>query len=336
MTRYAAAHRWASLAGPGDMRPTAMQIIKDYQREGSLEGKVVLVTGVSSGIGVPTAIAMVATGATVFCAGRNIDQMRSALGLTADSPKAHFLELDLCSLVSVRDCARKLLCQTGGTLNILINNAGGVLADYQKTVDGFESQFSSNFLAPFYLFSLVRDALLTSATPESPSRVVNVASIGHRNGRVNFDNLNLEGEYDATRAYGQAKTASIYMASEIDRRFGRRNLHAWSVHPGGILESNFLNNSGWADEAKEKRISRFPKELFKSNEQGAATTVWAAVSAEVLEEAVIGKYLEDCSIAKPSKETESPDFQGYVDHIYDQEDAKRTWEVSEVLIGLSG
>lgn len=334
MSRYADVHKWATLGGPGDSRPTALQVVKDYEKEGALEGQVILITGVSSGIGASTAIALASTGATIFCAGRSVDKAKQSLKPIVNSPKVHFLSLDLSSLANVRSFAEEFLAQSGGKLNILINNAGGISADYKTTVDGVEHQFALNYLSPFYLFGLLRDALISSATPDRPSRVVNVASYGHRFGPVKFDNLSLKGEYDPALAYAQAKTSSIYMASEIERRFGSQNLHAWSLHPGAIKESNFMSNSGWDQTTLDNIVETFPANYFKSSDQGAATTVWAALSDDVLADGARGKYLEDCSVSKPTGETEYPDIQGYVKHTYDEESARRLWEVSEGIVGI--
>lgn len=238
------AHALDKLAGPRDSRPTAQQIIQDYKKVNALKGKIILITGVSSGLGAASAIALATTGATIFTAGRDVPQNKAALASIANSPKVHFLELDLASQASVKSFAKKFLKQSGGKIHILLNNAGGTLSKRATTEDGVEKQFAINYLSPFLLFSLLKDSLLASATMEFPSRVLNLTSIGHRYSGIRFDNLNLEGDYVGQVAYGQAKTAAIYMASEIERRYGSRNLHAWSLHPGAILESQFIANAG--------------------------------------------------------------------------------------------
>lgn len=119
--RYAAAHERP--LGPGDQRPTALQVIKDEELEGKLKDKTVLITGCSAGLGVETARAMLATGATLFLTARNIAKARAALGEIAESPLVHLLEMDQSSLKSVRACAANFLEQSK-TLNIMINNAG--------------------------------------------------------------------------------------------------------------------------------------------------------------------------------------------------------------------
>jgi NAD(P)-dependent dehydrogenase (short-subunit alcohol dehydrogenase family) len=335
MSRYTEVHRWANLKGPGDARPTAMQIIQDcgMQKDG-LEGRNVVVTGVSSGIGTETALALASAGANLYCAGRSIDKAKASLASIADRPNVHFVTLDVANNTSVRDCAADIIRLTGGVLHVLVNNAGATIAERKTTVDGFESSLGINYIGQFLLFSLLRDALLAGASsPQGPARVVNVASVGHRHSRIHFDDLmSSKGDYNPSVAYGQAKTACIYMANEIERRYGSRGLHAWSLQPGAVMESRFLANSGWSNEAIQMALSHWPKEMFKSCQQGAATQVWAVVSNDALEMA--GRYLENCTEAVAHELTEEPNFMGYWDHIYDEADAKKLWSVTEELLGL--
>lgn len=334
MSRYAAVHAWNKLAGPGDARPTAEQIIADAGKQ-DLKGQVIIITGVSSGIGASSARALAATGATLYLAGRSISKAKTALSTIADAPNVHFLQLDLASNASVKAFAAEFLKQSGGKLNVLLNNAGGIVSERKVTVDGFEEQFAINHLGAFLLFALLKDALLSSSSASNPSRVVNVTSFGHRLGRIQWDDLNFEkGEYNASGAYAQAKNASIYVATEIDRRYGAQNLTAWSVHPGGILESAFLENSGWDKQVVDGLLDSWPANIFKTNEQGAATQVWAAVSDDVLADGVKGKYLEDCAVAVPKEEADNAEWRGHADHTYDEADAKRIWEASEKLLGV--
>ncbi|KAJ9138119.1 Oxidoreductase [Pleurostoma richardsiae] len=337
MSRYAEAHLWSKLNGPGDARPTAMQIIKDYGKEGALQGKSILLTGVTSGIGIPTATALAATGATLFCAARSTDKAREALSSIANLTSVRFVQLDLSSLASVRACATEVLAQTGGKLNMLVNNAGILSAVRKLSADGFEIQLATNYLGPFLLFSLLRDALLAAATPGFPSRVINVSSVGHHSTPVLLDDMNLERQPNPLVGYGHSKTAFIHMASEIERRWGARDLHAWSLQPGGVHveEGSGLVVDAGLDEEMVKKISEpFPAKFFKSAAQGAATTVWAAVSDETLADGARGKYLEDCAVAKPMRETAVEHLFGYADWAYDSESAKSLWDVSEKLVGL--
>ncbi|KAL7896296.1 hypothetical protein HDV63DRAFT_173266 [Trichoderma sp. SZMC 28014] len=334
MSRYAAAHAWNNLAGPGDARPTAEQIIKDAGKQ-DLKGQVIIITGVSTGIGASSARALAATGATLYLAGRSIPKAKAALSTIADLPNVHFLELDLASNASIKAFAADFLKQSGGKLNVFLSNAGGTIADHQVTVDGIEKQFAINHLGAFLLFSLLKDALISSASASNPSRVVLVVSYGHRLGSMQWDDLLFEkNEYTPIAAYSQAKLAGIYTATEINRRYGAQNLLAWSVHPGAMLESSFLDNSGWNKDEVDALLEHWPKNISKSNEQGAATQVWAAVSDDVLAPEARGKYLEDCSVAVHMKDSDKGEWKGYVDQTYDEAGEKRIWDISEKLLGI--
>ncbi|KAH8820656.1 short-chain dehydrogenase [Xylogone sp. PMI_703] len=314
--------------GSGDARPTALQIIQDEELEGKWADKVIFITGVSSGIGIETARALHTTGATLYLTARNLQKARDALPDLISSPRVHLLELDLNSLESVRKCAAEFLAKEK-KLNVLICNAGVMAPPEGRTVDGFETQFGTNHLAHFLLFNLLKEVLLASSTPEFNSRVVAVSSVGHRWGSVNFDNINLEGNYDKWAGYAQSKTANVWMALEIDRRYGSKGLHALSLHPGGI--NSGLSRHIPEDELKAFRADPTIAKIYKSPEQGAATTILAATGKEF--EGQGGKYLENCSVAEPwdGQGRLSP---GYGEHTYDTEGAKKLWTVSLGLVGL--
>lgn len=325
--RYVAAH--ANPQGPGDSRLTAAQIIQDEGLEGKWNDKVIFITGASSGIGVETAKTLAVTGATLYLTARDLNKARDALGDLANSPKTHLLELDLNSLESVRKCAAAFLSQSS-QLNILIHNAGVMATPEGRTADGFETQFGVNHLAHFLLFNLLKDTLLVSSQATFNSRVVILSSIFHRFGSVHFDNLNLNGEYDKNTAYAQAKTAELWTANEIERRYGSQGLHAWSVQPGGI---NTGLSRRMSDEEKEG-VGADPElaKIFKSVPQGAATTVWAATAAAL--EGRPGDYLEDCQIIGPWTEARGQWGPGYAAHAHSPDEEVKLWSISEKLVGL--
>ncbi|KAH7075503.1 hypothetical protein BKA63DRAFT_299193 [Paraphoma chrysanthemicola] len=327
MSRYAEAH--ANPQGPGDARPTALQIIKDNDLLDKLHGKVVLITGTSSGIGIETARALKAAGMHVFGAVRNIQKAQQALKDDLEPGKLELLELDMNSLTSVRACAQQFLAKSS-ELNILITNAGIMMVPEARTADGFESQFGTNHLAHFLLFQLLKPTLLASATPGFASRVIALSSVGHRGGEMDFDNLNWTGTYDPVAAYAQSKLANVYMANEIERRYGARNLHAWSVMPGGIWTG--LQASLPREVVEQWKGNDAFQKAFKSAEQGAATSVWAAVAKEL--EGKGGKYLEDCAVAGPAAEDGNLGLPGYASWAYDEEKEGRLWEVSCEMVGV--
>lgn len=327
-TRYAEAHAPANLAGPGDARPTAQQIIKDNNLEGALGDKVVLITGTSSGIGIETVRALKTTGAKIYAAARNLDKARTALAEILEPGKVELLEIDTADFASVHRGAEAFLTKEK-KLNLLINNAGIMaVPDRQLTKDGNESQFQTNHLGHFLLFQLLKPTLLASSTASFNSRVVNVSSIGHRQAPVNFDDLTLK-DYSPWAGYGQSKTANVYMANEIERRYGSAGLHAWSLHPGGIDTGLQVHVDLSALTARDD-IRRG----MKSVEQGAATSVLAAVDKEL--EGKGGKYLDDCAVSPVVKEGQDMVLEapGTASWCYDVDAAKKLWDVSCEIVGV--
>ncbi|KAM0540965.1 hypothetical protein ACHAPJ_013427 [Fusarium lateritium] len=322
-TKYASVHE--NLNGPGDARPTASQIIDDYGLEGKLSGKTVLITGCSSGIGVETARAIYRTGATLYVTARDVEKAKKALSDLTDTSRIHILHLDLGSVESVRACAEDFKSKST-QLNILIENAGVMACPEGRTKDGFETQFGTNHLGHFLLFYLLKDLLRDSTTPTFNSRVIVLSSCAHQAGSVHLDNLTLEGEYEPWKAYGQAKTANLWTAREIEKRFSDSGVHAWAVHPGSIATELQRHvppevSESWASDKEGLKA-------WKSVQQGAATTVLAAVSPEL--EGKGGLYLEDTQVAKGPPRG----ITGVADWAYDESGPSKLWEKSLELLGL--
>lgn len=336
MSRYAAAH--ANKTGAGDARPTALQIVADEGLIGKLTDKVMLITGGSAGIGAETARAFHATGAKLFLTVRDVKKGQAVVdSILADDTAGNkaaivLVKVDLDSLESVRAGAAEILRQTD-RLNIVVNNAGVMATPEGKTKDGFETQFGTNHVAHFLLFQLLKPLLLASTTRQFQSRVISVASFGHREGPVRFDDYNFAqpGSYQPWAAYGQAKTCNIYLANEIERRYSSRGLHALSLHPGGI-KSNLQVHVGDAMDA----MWELPevKKIEKTAAQGAATTVYAALSRDW--EGKGGVYLSDCAVQGPFKGTHAMavDDDGYAPHAYDAEKEGRLWKDSLKMVGV--
>ncbi|CAN9455986.1 unnamed protein product [Alternaria sp. RS040] len=324
-TRYVSAHQ--SPNGPGDQRPTADQIVSDEQLQGKWWDKTVLITGCSSGLGIETAKSLYETGATLFLTARDLNKAKTALGSLVESERVHLLELDLNSLVSVRKCADTFLAQHD-RLNVLIANAGIMACPEGRTADGFEIQFGTNHLAHFLLIQLLLPTLVKSSTADSKSRVVVLASTGHRMGGIHLDNLNLVGEYHPWSAYGQSKTSNIYCATELNRRYASQGVNAWSVHPGLIFTGLMTHIDKDTMEAwdKDPNIGK----ALKSPQQGAATTVWAATAKAL--EGQSGKYLEDCQISSVVNANTASNEPGYAPHAYDEEKERALWEKSLELV----
>ncbi|KAF5664672.1 WW domain-containing protein [Fusarium denticulatum] len=332
MSRYAEAH--LNPAGPGDARPTALQIIKDEGAEDKLAGKVIVITGTSSGLGVETARALSLTGAKLLLTARDLNKAKTALDGILEPGRIELVEMDNASLRSVRAAASAILQKSNGQVNILINNAGIMaLPKLEYTKDGFEMQFGVNHLAHFLLFELLKPALLASASPTFSSRVVNLSSSAHHvasineSGDYNFEKT----KYNEWVSYGQSKTANIYMANEIERRYGSRGLHATSLNPGGIATGLTQHVDPAMLQAMQQDEALF--RTMKSPEQGAATTVWAAIGQEWEKKG--GEYLADCGRTTRGNDKHEITGAGFAGHAYDPENEARLWNDSLKMVGLT-
>ncbi|PSN68324.1 NAD(P)-binding protein [Corynespora cassiicola Philippines] len=337
MSRYAETYKPSNLAGPGDARPTALQIIKDEGLTGKLSDKVFLVTGVSSGIGIETLRALHTTGAHVFGTVRNLPKGQKVVSdILSENHKTGgkitLLEIDTANLATVRAGAKAFLEQSD-RLNAIIANAGIMAVPEGKTVDGFELQFGTNHLGHFLLFQLLKDVLLSSATPEYPSRYVSVSSKATQWGTVRTHDYGFEKEpYNEWAAYGQSKTANVWMSNYIERKFGAQNLHSTSLHPGGIMTGLGAHLDMADFDTPELRA------CLKSPAQGAATQVYAAVGQEWTHKG--GVYLSDCAPARSYEEMEKEGLpkdwnDGYASWSYNPEGEEQLWKDSLKFVGLA-
>jgi NAD(P)-dependent dehydrogenase (short-subunit alcohol dehydrogenase family) len=291
-----------------------------------LSGKRILITGVSAGLGVETARALTAHGASVIGAARDLDKARTA---TAGIPGIELIELDLASLASVR-AAADALNAAGDRFDIVIANAGVMATPRGRTADGFETQFGTNHLGHFVfvnrIASLIRDG----------GRFVSLASAGHRFSDVDLDDPDFETTpYEPFLAYGRSKTANVLFAVEFDRRYKARGVRAAAVHPGGIATELGRHLSPDAmqalvDNLNAQRDAGAPAFEFKSIPQGAATSVWAAAVASA--DAVGGKYCEDCHVAALSDAGDMMSG-GVRAYALDPERARALWAKSEAMVG---
>jgi NAD(P)-dependent dehydrogenase (short-subunit alcohol dehydrogenase family) len=329
---YAAAHR--NPQGAGDARPTALQIIHDEGIESKLAGKVIVITGATSGIGLETARALKTTGATLLLTARNLTKAHKDLADILEPGRVSLIEMDLDSFESIGAAAQQILTYTNGQVNVLIHSAGVMgLQERTLTRDGIESHFASNYLGFFLLFQLLKPALLASVTPRFRSRVVVVASSAHRAAATlpASDNYNFEkGGYTHEAAYNNAKLAAVYLANKIDREYGARGLHATSVHPGAI---NTNIGRHMPPEFVEGLMKNpYVVKILKSAEQGAATTVWAAVGKEWEDKG--GRYLEDVQEAGRGEDDGQAFGVGWVKQTYNAEEEDRLWRESMKMVGL--
>lgn len=330
MSLYAAAH--IDPKGPGDARPTALQIVQDEGLEGKLTGKVAVVTGVSSGLGIETVRALAATGATMYLTARNLEKAEAALADIFDLSTMTLVQMDQASLESVRIAAQTILSKTS-QISLLIANAGVMaIPDLRLTDKGHEMQFATNHLSHFLFFNLLKSALLSGSSSAFQSRVVMVSSAGHRVGGINdSDNYHYQnGGYNPWAAYAQSKTANVYMANEIERRYGRQGLHAYSLNPGvaatGIIGQ--LSSEVIMGMLQDEAMLKAQKEL----DQGAATTIYAAISKDL--EGRGGLYLNDCSEADMGEQDGDRMSGKAAPHSFDPENEARLWNDSLGLVGL--
>lgn len=311
---------------------TTNQVLEDVD----LTGKRVLVTGVSAGLGVETARSLAAHGAHIVGAVRDIAKAKRATqGVLADAKGTgglELIELDLASLASVRKCADQLLAK-GETFDLVIANAGIMACPFSKTADGFEMQFGTNHLGHFVFVNRIAPLM------KNGSRLVNLSSAGHRFSDVDLDDPNFEHTpYNDWVAYGRSKTANVLFAVEFDRRHKQRGIHATAVHPGGIkteltrhMDEAVLQQR--IDEINEQaKAAGKPPFQWKTIEQGAATTVWAAAVASADE--VGGRYCEDCHVGERVAVEEISVMSGGVrPYALDAERAKALWAKSEEMVG---
>lgn len=302
-----------------------------------LTGRRYLVTGASGGLGLETTRALSSRGAVVVMAARDrAKNAEAAATISARHPAARLqlLDLDLASLASVRAAAAEMRA-SGGPLHGLILNAGVMATPEGRTVDGFETQFGVDHLGHFLLADLLTDLLAAAA----PSRLVVLTSAGHRMGDLDLDDVNFDRRpYDPLVAYGAAKTANVLHAVEFDRRHREAGVRAFAVHPGGIhTELGRYMDGGVRARLGEMLASGGVQ--WKSVEQGAATTVWAAVHPDLAHEG--GCYLEDCGIAGVLPDDPDPGVNdpgvndpGVLARAIDAERARALWDLSERLVAV--
>ena len=279
-----------------------------------MKDKVCLITGATAGIGAVTARVLAERGATVILVGRNPDKSRALveqLKQQTRNPGVDYLLADLSSQQQIRALAETFKTRYP-RLDILINNAGGIFFNRRETVDGLEMTFALNHLNYFLLTHLLLDLLQASA----PARLINVSSVAHYSASINFKNLQYKRFYGlGWPAYAQSKLANILFTYELARRLPA-NITANALHPG-LVATNFALGNGLL--GKLARLSLNPISI--SPQAGAQTIIYLATSPQV--EGITGKYFEDCRPYRSSPAS------------YDEATARRLWEVSEELTGVS-
>lgn len=292
-----------------------------------LGGRNYIVTGGYSGIGLETVRALAEAGASVTVPARSPEAAREALAGIAN---VEIADMDLADLASVRAFARSW-AGSGRPLHGLVNNAGIMACPLVRVGPGWESQFAICHLGHFELAR----ALEPSLKAAGGARVVALSSTAHAMSDVHWDDPHFEAhDYDKWQAYGQAKTADALFALGLDRRWAVDGVRGFSVHPGGIftplqrhLSDDEMVALGWknADGSLPERVAA----LFKTPEQGAATTIWALTSPSL--DGLGGLYCEDCDVARLADES-SQRYQHVRPWACSETGADRLWAKSEAMI----
>lgn len=294
-----------------------------------LSGKIAVVTGGYSGIGLETTRALAGAGAKVYVPVRSPEKAQENLA-AIEAGEVIPVAMDLGDFASVRRAAAEILADEK-VIDLLINNAG-IMACPEARIEGqWESQFGVNHLGHFLFTTQLLPALLAAQT----SRVVCLSSSGHKLSGMRWDDINFEhSPYEKWPAYGQAKTANALFALGLDIKYSDQGLSAFSVHPGGImtplqrhLDTAEMIALGWLGEDGE--LSELAAPLFKTPSQGCTTTLWAATSELLAERG--GVFCEDCDIAVLSG-AEPSRFFGVMQHAVDPAEAEKLWTLSEAAV----
>ncbi|MDJ0360811.1 oxidoreductase [Rhodococcus sp. H29-C3] len=292
-----------------------------------LTGRLAIVTGGYSGIGIETTRALAKAGARVVVPARRAEVAAAELagieGVEVD-------ELDLADQASVQGFAERFLA-TDRAVDMMINNAGVMACPETRVENGWEAQFATNHLGHYALLNRLWPALARAA---GGARVVALSSSAHALSGIRWDDVMFEREaYDPWLAYGQSKTAAVLLAVHLNSLAKSHGFQAFAVNPGGILTplqrhmpKADMVERGWIDQEGTPLMT----DVFKSPEAGAATATWAATSPQLV--GLGGVYLDDVDIAAPSPDDQSPS--GVHPWATDPEQAARLWALSAELTGL--
>ena len=296
------------------------EVLKDID----LEGKVAMVTGGYSGIGLETTRALKEAGARVIVPARRKDVAKSALSGIVESED--ILNLDLADPSSAQSFVNEFV-DSGMSLDMLINNAAVMACPQMPTKEGWDLQFAVNHIGHF----IITKGLLPTMS-SSGSRIVTLSSTGHKLSGIQWEDVHFEESYDKWKAYGQSKTAASLLAVEISERMKDEGIKTYSVHPGGIftplqrhLEKEEMIALGWLGEDGE--LSEMAAANFKSPTQGASTSLWCATSP-MLEE-VSGVYCENCDVAVRQEDGPMARYIGVADWAVDTDEAAKLWDLTE-------
>jgi NAD(P)-dependent dehydrogenase (short-subunit alcohol dehydrogenase family) len=272
--------------------------------ENTMTENTIVITGASDGIGAAAARELSRLGNTIIVVGRSPEKTAQL----AESIGADYFTADFASFAEVRALADKLL-ERCPRIDVLANNAGGLMGKREVTTDGHEKTMQVNHYSPFLLTSLLLPRLI-----ESKARVINTASVANRFGKIDFDNLELESGYSPERAYGHSKLANILFTRELHVRYAEAGIVTAAFHPG-VVASNFAaDSSSWLSLA----YGRFAKRFLLTSEQGADTLVWLATARPDVDFAPAETY-EKRGLLKINPQA------------FDLDVAAKLWDVSEAF-----
>ncbi|MAR95581.1 MAG: oxidoreductase [Gammaproteobacteria bacterium] len=308
-------------------KSNADEIIKDID----LTGKIAVITGGYSGIGLETTKGLVNAGAEVFIPAKRTSL--AAENLQGVVAKEKIIEMDLSDLNSVKSFTDSFK-EFNNRLDLLINNAGIMACPETRIGKNWESQFAINHIGHF----LLTKELIPVMSNTEGARFVSLSSSAHSLTPILWDDIHFENnKYDKWMAYGQSKTASSLIAIEFNNRMRDKGISGFSVHPGGImtplqrhLENEEMVALGWLKD--DGSPSDLAKNFFKTPSQGASTTLWCATSPKLKD--VGGVFCEDCDIAKKKSEVDESlqRYFGVADWAVDTNEASKLWEATENML----
>lgn len=312
---------------------TSAEVIKGID----LTGKIAIVTGGHTGIGLETTKTLVGAGTTVIVIARDVEKAKKNL---ENIQNVELEAMDLMDSTSIDAFCTKFL-SSNRPLHLLINNAGIMWVPLRRDARGYESQLVTNYLGQFQLTARLWPALKKA----NGARVINVSSFGHQMAPFNFEDPNfIHREYQTLEGYGQSKTATNLFAVELDRRGQPFNIRAYSLHPGSVLGTD-LGREEPIDLFKQLGTHDANGDLkpevaatLKTIPQGAATTIWCATSPALND--IGGVYCENADIAELdtgniNHQYDQPEtLRGVQLYSVDQDNAIRLWDLSETLLGF--